>query len=180
MRNLDVQVKWASVQWGEDPGALKNPKKFIFLKEAAVVGWEPRAGWAGRTLPKGGAWLMWTDWVLAAARLDLSSHSLLVQFDPVSVALLVRQAFVVGQDVLHQETRRLVHVDVVLGKDQNSASEWWWDIYFERYRTVKAMAGRQRRFPESQCEASRDEVKTVICVCPSHCGQKLSSSGLKR
>lgn len=54
--------------------------------------------------------------LLAAARLALSRHSLLVQFDPVSVALLIWQTFVISQDVLYQETRRLIHVDVVLGK----------------------------------------------------------------
>lgn len=54
--------------------------------------------------------------MLAAARLALSGHSLLVQFDPVSIALLVRQTFVIGQDALYQEACRLVHVDVVLGK----------------------------------------------------------------
>lgn len=56
------------------------------------------------------------NWVLAAARLAFSGHSLLVQFDPVSIALLVWQTFVVGQDALYQEACRLVHVDVVLGK----------------------------------------------------------------
>ena len=52
-RNLDVQVKRASVQrGGEDPGALNQ--QFIFLREAAV---EPQAGCSGRTLPRGGGWL---------------------------------------------------------------------------------------------------------------------------
>lgn len=58
---------------------------------------------------------MWVDWVLAAARLALSSHSLVVQFDTVAIALLIRQAFVVSQDILHQESRCLIHVDVILG-----------------------------------------------------------------
>lgn len=53
---------------------------------------------------------------LATARLALGSYGLLVQFDSVSVVLLIRQAFIVGQDVLHQEACRLVNVDVVLGR----------------------------------------------------------------
>jgi len=36
--NFHVQVKWASVQRGEVPRSLKNPK-FIFLPEATVEGW---------------------------------------------------------------------------------------------------------------------------------------------
>lgn len=115
---MDVQVKWAAVQEGEVPGALKTPKKFIFLCEAAIKGWEPQAGHKRWTLPKGGGQLMWMDWVLAAAWLALSSHSLLVQFDPVSIALFVRQTFVVSQDILYQETCCLIHVDVVLWKGQ--------------------------------------------------------------
>lgn len=63
-----------------------------------------------------GRWPVWMDRVSTAARLDLCSHSLLVQFDPLSVALLVWQPFVVRQDALYQEACRLVHVDVVLGE----------------------------------------------------------------
>lgn len=37
MKNMDVQVKRASVQRGEDPGALKT-QEFIFLRDAAVEG----------------------------------------------------------------------------------------------------------------------------------------------
>lgn len=81
----------------------------------------PRAGCLGRTLPKGGRWITWMDWVLAAAGLALCGNNLRAQFDPVSVALFVRQTFVVSQDTLHQKACRLVHVDVVLWEGYRTA-----------------------------------------------------------
>lgn len=46
-KNFDVQVKWASVQSGEVPRSVKNPK-FIFLPEVAVDCWSQRLGtWVG-------------------------------------------------------------------------------------------------------------------------------------
>lgn len=63
----------------------------------------------------------WTDRgpALAATRLDLGGHGLLVQLDAVAVALLVRNAFVVEENVLHQETGCLVDIYVILGKYEN-------------------------------------------------------------
>lgn len=52
--------------------------------------------------------------MLAAARLDLGRHGLLVQFDAVAVALFIRNAFVVKENVLHQEPGCLVDIYVIL------------------------------------------------------------------
>lgn len=109
LRNFSVEVKWSSSQ-EEHPRALKAPRKSIFQ-------WGKRQWRAGSRRPGGqdgpchGAGRVWE---LATAWLDVSDHRLLVQFDTVAIALLVRQPFVVSQDVLHQEARRLIHVDVVL------------------------------------------------------------------
>lgn len=111
LRNFSVQVKWSSSQVGEHPRALKAPRKSIFL-------WGKRQWRAGSRRPgdqDGPCHGAGRVWELATAWRDGSGRGLrVVQFETVSIALLIRQPFVVSQDVLHQEACCLVHVDVVL------------------------------------------------------------------
>lgn len=102
-------VKTVTVAQEREESRRFEKRKFPISCEAAAAVW--RAG--GMDLAY--SWQARYE-ELATAWLALGSYGLLVQFDSVSVALLVGQTFIVGQDVLHQEARRLVHVDVVLGR----------------------------------------------------------------
>jgi len=51
---------------------------------------------------------------LAATWLALSRHSLLVQFNLVTIVFFIGKTFIIEKDVLHQEPGGLVNVDVVL------------------------------------------------------------------